>query len=497
MVRRVSRILFIFCMGIASSSLAEAREQLVMPFDCGIKSGVVSLTPAAAKSYPIIGRREEQTLTLCGLPQSAPCRTIVAHRFAISCGGTRVSWMRIVGAIQRRATQRSWIESDRLKFVLPTTRASRSSPSCFDHPADMAMGAGLQRPLLLNRECLPWRRRAAFDRVVLPAGYAPVQELGARLLLAGPVVDVPAADEGASNVPGLQPLITVSAGANEMMMAKADLGAMIDPLPEPVTYEAVAAPATNTWVTVVRAGAGPGTQTRATREAGTGAWVWLLVALALATVAVVLRARFAIAWPIRRFSVATSPPVVIRRFRTGFGSGMANMQLKLNLANGGASVASLIEKTEAAVSQLKDAGPLREVLLSEHDQVRQRLESAQVLAAGHGTADKAAPQFRTLVRELERIQRIADSGAASLLGSRKDAPLPRTASEGYDVLGVNPDVSKNVLKKIVDALRLSWHPDYARDEDDRLVREDRIQRINIALDLINEKREGERLTPDH
>ena len=68
--------------------------------------------------------------------------------------------------------------------------------------------------------------------------------------------------------------------------------------------------------------------------------------------------------------------------------------------------------------------------------------------------------------------------------------LPRTTSEAYEALGVNAEVSDGVLKKIVDALRMSWHPDHARDDDDRLMREDRIRQINIAWDLINGKREA-------
>ena len=94
------------------------------------------------------------------------------------------------------------------------------------------------------------------------------------------------------------------------------------------------------------------------------------------------------------------------------------------------------------------------------------------------------------MRELERIRRIADSAAASLSGARPAGSVPRTTSEAYDVLGVNPDVSEGVLKKIVDALRMSWHPDHARSDEDRRVREDRIRQINIAWELINATREA-------
>jgi hypothetical protein len=37
---------------------------------------------------------------------------------------------------------------------------------------------------------------------------------------------------------------------------------------------------------------------------------------------------------------------------------------------------------------------------------------------------------------------------------------------------------------------MSWHPDHARDADDRVLREDRIRQINIAWDLINTNREA-------
>ncbi len=101
---------------------------------------------------------------------------------------------------------------------------------------------------------------------------------------------------------------------------------------------------------------------------------------------------------------------------------------------------------------------------------------------------RVAAQYRALVRELERIRRIAESAAASLSHVRPTGSMPRTTSEAYAVLGVNPDVSEGVLKKIVDALRMSWHPDHARDDQDRLVREDRMRQINIAWDLINGQR---------
>ena len=49
-------------------------------------------------------------------------------------------------------------------------------------------------------------------------------------------------------------------------------------------------------------------------------------------------------------------------------------------------------------------------------------------------------------------------------------------------------MSESIAKKLVDALRMNWHPDHAKDDADRCQREDRIKEINIAWELINGKR---------
>ena len=67
---------------------------------------------------------------------------------------------------------------------------------------------------------------------------------------------------------------------------------------------------------------------------------------------------------------------------------------------------------------------------------------------------------------------------------KRSSALPEPAADAYDLLGVRPDASPVAVKKIVDGLRLSWHPDHAKDEIDRSVREARLKQINVAWDLI-------------
>ena len=67
--------------------------------------------------------------------------------------------------------------------------------------------------------------------------------------------------------------------------------------------------------------------------------------------------------------------------------------------------------------------------------------------------------------------------------------MPRTRAEALEVLGMGiaPDVNETAIKKIIDGLRLSWHPDHARDPADRAMREQRIKQINAAWDIISGK----------
>ena len=154
--------------------------------------------------------------------------------------------------------------------------------------------------------------------------------------------------------------------------------------------------------------------------------------------------------------------------------------------NASLQMKKLLAQIEAVVVRLKDGSPLRDVLNQELRLIHYRI-SAATEAARVGREDnaKSSARFRGLVRELERVRRIADSAAASVVDPQEHLALPQTPSEAYALLGVNPDAAPLVLKKLVDALRVTWHPDHARNESDRLLREERIKQINSAWDLIN------------
>ncbi len=149
----------------------------------------------------------------------------------------------------------------------------------------------------------------------------------------------------------------------------------------------------------------------------------------------------------------------------------------------------LIGDINVRVSDIKGAAPLRRVLLRE---VR---AMEQFLATTIQTAPDDPREWRRMrlrlqrvVTDLIRLKDITDGARRSLTSRVISEDLPRDKQEAFEVLGANPEASEKILKRLVDALRATWHPDLAANDDDRELRDRRIKQINVAWDLITEKR---------
>jgi hypothetical protein len=484
-VRRVFGVLLLICLGLADVRPVQARERVVMPFDCGLESGHLKLSPTVPKSYPIIGTREEESVTTCRPPLADGCRTLMVHRFVISCGGVGVAWMRVVAAIGRTNGGRAWVDDGHLNITLPPRSTRGPGASCFDGPPADGRNR-LERRVVFMQECLPWRRRfrEVIDHVVLPEGFAPLGEFGARLQLVS--ADAGYSLDEARLDAGLDDAVLVPGRGNLLSRSGPDATAT----PAGTVYGSPRGAITaDDWVTEVRAERDYGSALPPAKTAGfSPAWTLFLATLGVVTAAGAIRLRGLRLKPARVFSPVPRAAPAFRR--NAWRTDRATTFSADDLTSAGAAVAAFFVQTEAAVAQLKEAGPLRDVLQSEMKHLRERLRTVEAGARDGVPAANTGPHYRALVRELERIRRIAESAAASLTGARQASSLPRTMSEAYDVLGVNADVSEDVLKKIVDALRMSWHPDHARDEQDRMAREERIRQINVAWDIITSKREA-------
>lgn len=150
-----------------------------------------------------------------------------------------------------------------------------------------------------------------------------------------------------------------------------------------------------------------------------------------------------------------------------------------------------LAEAELALAALPSDLLLREVLHAEIAQVRLRAGEADRRTRSR-SAEKSAAVYRSMHRELDRITRIAHGAACSAPSREPDAEFdsPQSPTDAYRILGLNAEAPPAAAKKMIDALRMTWHPDLARSEPDRALREARMKQINAAWDLIRERRKA-------
>lgn len=296
----------------------------------------------------------------------------------------------------------------------------------------------------------------------MPAGYAPTSALHARIVLPP------------------QARFTALAGGG---VTREALSA--DSVLMPVEIDGPGA--TGAWSTVVRAEMGtevPGRALRAGLAAGGVLGALLLIAFFFARQTREMPAAF-------DRSTFASIRRTARSYRTWFArsprDGEDGERVSIGILNAVAMATARLAQAELNVSALsKDTG-LRGVLQGELATVRSRLDAVE-RGLNSRPEDKSAAMVRAVLRDLERIGRIIGVAMRETnregAGASREIALPQTLQDAYDILGLNSEAAPNVAKKLVDALRMTWHPDFARDEQDRQQREARMKQINAAWDMI-------------
>ncbi|MGH6816874.1 MAG: hypothetical protein ACREC6_14345 [Hyphomicrobiaceae bacterium] len=164
------------------------------------------------------------------------------------------------------------------------------------------------------------------------------------------------------------------------------------------------------------------------------------------------------------------------------------------------SAGTLLVHAHRLVSAMGAMEPLQKVLRHELALVARRLLTVAPTVSKPGTAlvpaadtsskgrspnwDRLQKQLRSSIQDLNRLVEIAEAAGARRQDSATPLPLPATKDEAYEVLGINVHAGDAALKKLVDALRQCWNPEFARDEADRRHREERIRQIDAAWDMI-------------
>lgn len=408
-----------------------------MPYACAVKGGRVVLEPAPDQSYDIAGRREQQPHTVCSRLNPSRCRTWMLHRFDLECSGERVPWVSVVAAAPTEPRRRLWLENGRLHVQHEPARRLAAAP-----------------------------RSAA---VALPTGFAPLVQLGARIVqaplppLRGPHIatrDARTSSETAVSSTG------VSTAQDETVHT-------VDWQTRTLPESAESTDEADAWAEL-----GASFTRRAPAAAMAAA-----ILLALMTAAFVWRRRL-------------RPPVAVREtYRPDQG---ADVPTQAGVEDLMRSADDFYVHVVQMARSMQGAAALQDVIADELAAVDAMLRAPE-LAQAFAAQDWAALRQCALrvLTDLERIRRIVQSAneaaaAAAVPAAPPPEPhaVPVTRQDALAVLGVNEEASEKVIKKIVDAMRQTWHPDLARNDIDRRQREERMKQINIAWDMLRSRQQA-------
>jgi len=540
-VRRLWYLLFAVTAAYAGGLMPVLADRVVAPVRCYADNGVVRIEPSTVRMYPIAGGRSQRLQTICSPNDRNNCTILVAHSFSLDCGEVIVPWTEIAARLLQYSEVPVQLRRGQLSFQLREGSLRELNAICArtagraDRGAvqDIA-GRGLDH-WQLDKSC---RGSAYVPRmpIVMERGFAPLAEFGGRIIAeagtawrgppplpdrkdglnrahdAGPprlTLASIGTGQDAPDVSGAPPRHPDSLAAplaqNKSRSVPAPVVGNAAPGTQQVRVSRYAVPparaimendgtgassvpvtlnAWSTLVEVVRAGAGDGATAEARRTAQQS-MIATMLGLALLT------SLFSgVGWfagrKLWRANIRKIDPTQVMLRREVVDLAKPDAQMCGELCR---SAQGLVGHIHAGVTGLQGVAPLRRVLLRE---VR---NMEQFLATTVSTAPETPPEWRKMRLRLQRVvtdllwlKDITDGARRSLTSVVVSKGLPRDKQEAYEVLGANPEASEKILKRLVDALRATWHPDHAKGEEDRLAREDRIKQINVAWDLISEKR---------
>lgn len=535
---------------------ATAREAVSLPVSCEVRAGRLIVRSSLPTDHEIASERQRQVFSACRPGKPNECRPVLVYRFDVACGTERVKWLDLAAALLSAYGSTVWIEDERLHIrPRPAQRLGRCDSG---DPAFSFM-----------KDCDPWSvDQSAASAWVLPAGFAPVHEVGARFVELPPAVAAasprpepspgPVGRDGGPEPQAPDPIEARSAAAagpeppaapgadrnresealepstraDAAIAAEASPGERPDPAlaadaePRAARFELAKAEAdgepapsageqhgeadkdlhtvsVSGWSSSVvfadeEAGAQPGLQfLTALEDIGAGLRHLRLeqeFTVVLMGIALLSGLLSGIGWYSARARRTRSPSFrVVEPQTVSFRPSTALLVPSDEKMCGELcrTAHTMLQQIDARVDELQGVAPLRRVLQREMRNLEQFLTAVM-------TASPAEPEewrrmrnrLQRIVKELHRLRDIVEGAYRSLSGGGfTSREPPRDKFEAYEALGVNPDVSPKTLKKLVDALRACWHPDLAKDETDRLAREERMKRINIAWDIITAKRQ--------
>jgi hypothetical protein len=447
---------------------AVADEQIVLPFECNVVGGRVQMRPSSDQAYRIYGTRQEQRYRACSERNPDRCRTFLVHRFTMACGRDRVAWPEAYEAIARATDGRAFFNPDGALYYRMGPRE--------------------------GREGYPFPERRHVTGVVeLPDGFAPLAGVDAIFTPLDPRVaeledGSPPRNGGSDRQSTFEPALT-SKPATEPV-AKKEPGPVQQPAPQsapkPLETASTTKPDAADRRLAERLAEASGAAQRSEQKAAAPEPAAPPAAAAApaspspvaptilnnpaakeveqaSKTETVVAAAEMTPPPQTQPSAQTGPRV--EGWSASGGSGRISVPpIAFAILIAAATLAILVvilkKQAEAPVA----AGPVRVPI--------------EPVLPGF---DPPRPQGQSLV--------LRENPEPPVLGSTvsQTPGVPSTRADALALLGLNADATDPVIRKLVEALRQSWHPDLAATPEDRAAREERIKAINVAADLLLRK----------
>lgn len=515
--RAGAALLFVTSLSLVTPA-AHADDLLVMPYACTMVGGRPLLTRAPEQSYRIIGRREQRTHTACSPANPDMCRNWTVHRFDLECEGARVPWVSVVASVAKETTRRAWLEDGRLLLRMPSSWSfERDDPCARPQGFDYRFGFGRMR-----RYCADRRAMAPPPIVEMPFGFAPMLGIDGIFVKSsgpntGPVMPLPPPVSALPPAP--PPKVARAEPAQSPRVEPAPLpAARPEALPERASKNAPAQSAPPPPKATVHAAPQPAPAAPAAKSpspppnapppptAAAGVPVIPKIinrpdaastevpeqnrpstTVPKADVPAPEPSRIAAANPPPKEGVQPQAPTAPRA-----DTEPSNPSITVSLLSvAGSPTTGIIAFAGLAVVLLAAfaLARRRERLAGKHahdiGSVSLSRARGQLVPAAGPRRPSAAPPSQSPPPPAPTQHSAAQRTPPAWVDR-----IPQTRAEALQMLGigVSRDATETAMKKIVDGLRLSWHPDLAKDEADRQLREYRLKQINAAWDLIQGKR---------
>ena len=466
LIRRVFFAAMLLVPVTALSARADAAEQIVLPFDCNVAGGRVQVRPSGDQAYRIYGARQQDQYRACSEQNPDRCRSFLVQSFTMACGRDRVAWTDVYAAISKVTDGRAFYNNDGRLFYRMGPREPQDS---YPFPAP----------------------RHAMGVVEMPDGFAPMAGVDAIFTpldsRVAELEDAPPPDARAPREPepSFAPALTPKAAEKPKAIdapKAADSPKPVTPpkAAEPPKAEVVLEPkppelklSETKPLETASTNAPPAEETAKPQSMTPGAAAPLTptilnnpaakeVATASQTETVVAAAE--ITPPPQPQAVSEAGSRVEGWSATG-GPGLSVPPIAFAILIAAATLAILLVILKKQAASPIAAGPVRGPI--------------EPTLPGFAPAPPDPAAQALILRE--------DPGPPALSAIAVSTGMPVTRDDALTFLGLNAGATDAVIRKVVEGLRQSWHPDLATDDADRVAREERIKGINAAAAILQRK----------